>query len=351
MEPRRHGRYRVQDLTAARLSARGVPPSIAEAFARRGQATGLHPPLDEAEAVTVAGDSWLEWTRIYADEVELQERVKLSCRSCGEDLANVEAPCGHCGELDRRSERSWVPIRTGRHRSPEWLVFVHGMNTRGSWQEALAWELSLLAPRPTPVKIHKYGRVLWVLPRGRLRQRAVRFAEELHSLREAAGDSGRSGPGDVVAHSLGTWLIGHALRLDPTLCLGRVALTGSILTPDFEWDELVADGRVEAVSNLRASRDWEVAVTQFAIPDSGPSGRLGFRAECVVERHEPSWGHSTCFEGESNERSSPRIATLDAYWRPFFTWDRQAVHTLCDDGSRPRRWSASRVGRARRRVD
>ena len=345
MESLGSGRDRIECLTFQRLRSRGLSGEAADAFARRARQTGLHPPLDEVEAHRIAGASAMEWARIYADEVGLRERLSWSCGSCQEDLPVRAEPCSYCGELAPRQERSWVPDNAGRLRLPDWMVFVHGMNTRGDWQEDLAWHLGLIATEPTPVKIHKYGRVWWVLPRSRLRRRAMEFAHELRRLARDAAERDRQGPPDVLAHSLGTWLVGHALRVDSELCLGRVALTGSILTPDFEWDELLASGRVEAVSSVRAGRDLEVSISQFGIPDSGPSGRVGFVSDQVIEWDEPQWRHSTCFE------PSRMRTVLESFWRPFFTWDSRGLAALSSGTPRPSHWAPASFGRATSRVE
>jgi serine/threonine-protein kinase len=54
---------------------------------------------------------------------------------------------------------------------------------------------------------------------------------------------------DIIAHSFGTWLVGHALESNPDIQVGRVVLTGSILRPDFNWKEHMPSGQVEAVLN------------------------------------------------------------------------------------------------------
>ncbi|MCZ7616635.1 MAG: hypothetical protein M5T52_24490 [Ignavibacteriaceae bacterium] len=52
---------------------------------------------------------------------------------------------------------------------------------------------------------------------------------------------------DVVAHSFGTLLISELLKKYPELKLGRVILTGSIISPDFNWELIFQRGQVEAV--------------------------------------------------------------------------------------------------------
>lgn len=42
------------------------------------------------------------------------------------------------------------------------------------------------------------------------------------------------------------------------LNLGRVITAGSIIPPDFDWDRLIASGRVEAVLNHVGAKDTAV---------------------------------------------------------------------------------------------
>lgn len=348
MEPVRFGRHRVHDLETEELVQSGLPRAVAARFAARAQLTGHHPPLDESEAERLGGkEQGVTFASLYAESMGLREATIYQCNVCGSELEEPGTPCPSCGELDVLTLRSWTPSSIGRLRQPAWLIFVHGMNTRGDWQQELAWKLSLAAPRPTPVMVHKYGRVLWVLGRRGLRKRAQRLATELHRLSDDAEGSSLASTGDVLAHSLGTWLLAHALRIDETLRVGRVMLTGSIVAPTFEWEQLIAQGRVEAVCNLRALRDWEVAISERLIPDSGPGGRLGFRDGVVVDHVEPTWAHSTCFKSGQGP-ASPMNVTLDAFWRPFLTWNSSALCKLGDSRTPRRTWSPSRFSRARK---
>lgn len=350
MEPVRFGRHRFHDLETDKLERSGLPRAVAARFAARAELTGHHPPLDELEAERLGGKGQgVAFASLYAEAVGLRDVTIHRCNLCGFEPAEPGTPCPSCGELDVLTLRSWTPTSEGRLRQPAWLVFVHGMNTRGGWQQELAWRLSLAAPRPTPVMIYKYGRVYWVLGRRGLRKRAEKLAAELHRLSDDAEESNLANIGDVLAHSLGTWLLAHALRIDETLRVGRVMLTGSIVTPTFEWARLIEQGRVEAVCNLRALRDWEVAISERLIPDSGPGGRLGFQDGVVVDHVQPNWSHSTCFK--SGQRvASPMNVTLDALWRPFLTWHSTALHKLDDSRSSTRSWSPRRFSRARKPV-
>jgi hypothetical protein len=136
-------------------------------------------------------------------------------------------------------------------------------------------------------------------------------------IRRLSGETRETGFGgipDVIAHSFGTWLLGHALMDDQTLCVGRVILAGCILRPDFDWALLSQRGQVQAVLCHVATKDFWARVAHYIIPDSGPSGRRGFNDRLNVS-HEVFQGgrHSDFFK----ETEMP--ALFEHVWHPFLT--------------------------------
>jgi serine/threonine-protein kinase len=134
---------------------------------------------------------------------------------------------------------------------------------------------------------------------------------KLHRL-AGANDERLGTTPDVIAHSLGTWLLGHALTRNRDLQVGRVILAGSILRPDFDWAALRASGQVEQVLNHRGDHDRWVPIAHYVISDSGPSGTSGFLCPGVIERVATGFGHSDFF----GEQMSAAYSTA---WRPFLT--------------------------------
>ena len=342
MEPPSYGCRRRHALTCAALMASGLELANATWLADRQMATGGHPPLDEHDAQEQLGPAWLSVARQYAAVVGHEEVQRIVCRVCEDEWNSDDEAC-RCGSEASLTTYGWRPLQpAARLRHPSWIVFLHGINTRGSWQEALSWRLSVMTPTAVPVHIRKYGPMrLAQFSRKRARAAAVALARDLHTTSEEAAEAGRHGAPDIIAHSMGTWLVGHALRLDTSLRLGRVILTGSILSPTFEWDELLAAGRVEAVLNHRAGCDFPVWIARYAIPDSGPSGRVGFTSDCVVDALEPKWGHSQYF----SEQDDALFTSLTNLWRPFLTWDLSSITEL--RGPVPRANWRPRAGRIR----
>jgi hypothetical protein len=246
----------------------------------------------------------------------------LSCPNCKAVLSDDEARSEVCSECHQQhAEHGGVKAgytfayHADRTRDVTWVLALHGMNTRGEWQEEFNWRVSRAYSRSVPVAIYKYGLVrpgaIW---RPSLRLKAERLIAKIQALQGDSEENGFAGPPDVIAHSLGTWLIGHALQWNPSLRLGRIILIGSILRPDFDWASLLARGQVEAVLNHHGTRDFWAGVAHFVIPDSGPSGRHGFNCETdITQVPAEGFGHSDFFLPENLTR------VFKTVWQPFLT--------------------------------
>jgi pimeloyl-ACP methyl ester carboxylesterase len=250
----------------------------------------------------------------------LTKQTYLHCVKCGADVSGDDqnGDCHGCGtafidevpssvvryQLDREAPRD-VP----------WVLVLHGMNTRGTWQEELTWLIARSYKRMVPVAIYKYGVVRpGVLFRWRQRAIVRRVITKFVELSKQARDAGFDGAPDVIAHSFGTWLIAHALD-DRRVRVGRLILLGSIVPPDFEWAPLVAGGRVGMVLNHGATNDFWVKVSQYGIPDSGPGGRVGY-PEPVLNVAASGLGHSDYFAPEQRMRE-----LFAGVWQPFLRWE------------------------------
>lgn len=211
-------------------------------------------------------------------------------------------------------------------RDVDWVVMVHGMNTRGAWQEEFSWYMATTYGRSVPVSIYKYGMIVaGVILFWRRRKLKEGLRDRLLTLSNQAKRQGFTGPPDLIAHSFGTWLVGHILLEEarhpqPELKFGRIILTGSILRPDFDWASVKSSGVVGEVLNHYGSSDIVVPLAQWTIPDSGPSGRRGFDSANVLNVRADGRGHSDLFSPELLQDSYLRV------WRPFLTLP---AHELC----------------------
>lgn len=257
---------------------------------------------------------------------QLSEREVLkkidgySCPVCEQFLAPEEANASKClncqaSFLEKKPAPTQLFTRdVERTRDIIWVLTLHGMNTRGAWQEDLNWLISKAYRRMVPVAIYKYG---IVRPGAflKFRQRAL-TRELIMKIRRLSGESTTAGFGtipDVIAHSFGTWLLGHALMADPTLRVGKVILVGCILRPDFDWGFLLRRGQVHTVLCHVATRDIWARVAHYIIPDSGPSGRRGFDGDGVKHTVLEGGCHSDFFK----PNLMPGI--FKHVWEPFLT--------------------------------
>lgn len=271
----------------------------------------------------------------------LELRTYKICTNCSLPLSDETiVECSHCrAAIDdwlALPEQSFFERSRGRSRDVGWLVAIHGMATTGQWQQELQWLIDLTYKQTVPFDNWKYGRVRFDPLVGILQRRLVaRFNGRLHSRSRQSCAAGLGDRPDVIAHSFGTWLLGHALHADPTLRVGRVILVGSILRPDFDWQLLFDREQVEGVLNHYGRKDKWSKVAVRAVPDAGPSGAIGFLSgDARVYNLAADVGHSSFFdEGELS-------ATFNDVWKRFLR-DRLEdlpgadLHASCAAWSRP----------------
>lgn len=277
-----------------------------------------------------------------------QEAVQVCvAENCGVALSPdslADGVCGTCGaDLSEFPPRPVDRYRRERPGSRDvgWVIALHGIRTRGSWQEQLQWLIDSRFRYTVPFQNWKYGRIFVGALAPALQARFVRrFLGDVTLARAQIlaidGFVGATDP-DVIAHSFGTWILAHALLADPSLRVGRVVLIGSIVRPDWDWASLVDNGQVQAVLNYCGDRDPWVKLAQFAIPDSGPSGVIGFtrRADRVFNLMNSGGTHSSSFAPVSLP------ATFDSVWGPFLTArDRALTNELMETSGS---WRPSRL--------
>lgn len=278
---------------------------------------------------------------LWAISPPLWARNSLRCATCRFEIPdNAQhqryCPNGHDITDSESLRRSWIfAFDAARTRDVKWVLALHGMNTSGAWQEEFNWRVATAYGRSVPVAIYKYGIVRpgalsrWYL--GRLTRDVNSKFDRLRGQTEA---DGFGGPPDVIAHSLGTWLIGHALLQNSDLRIGRLILTGSILRPDFCWQALISKGQVQAVLNHYGTKDLWAGLAHFVIPDSGPSGRIGFTADApIVQVRASGFAHSDYFTNDN----LPRV--FEETWQPFLTSAETDLTTLSIHESA--KWSES----------
>jgi pimeloyl-ACP methyl ester carboxylesterase len=214
---------------------------------------------------------------------------------------------------------------------PSRILIVSGMGMRGKMEDALSDRASGFFTPAVPVIVNRYG----VFRSGtifRFCQRAAteRIAEWLRDQACCTRDDNSRGRPCVIAHSFGAWLVGHALEQNPDIRVGRIIVAGSVLRPDFDWSTLLADGRAEAVLNHCGRLDMWSWVSEFFIPDSGPSGYRGFAACAgVYNRFEPYFRHTTFFQDRYIDKVHRDL------WLPFLKAPAQELPGLVGTAKSP----------------
>ncbi|HEV7514550.1 MAG TPA: hypothetical protein VGO27_22845 [Candidatus Acidoferrum sp.] len=144
----------------------------------------------------------------------------------------------------------------------------------------------------------------------------------------------------LIAHSLGTFLMGSVLRKRPDVHLGRVVLVGCVLPRSFPWHTLTglsgAEHRFIDVRNEVGQKDivvWSAWLMSWLIRGLGVSGLRGFKgkenfvhtlsapgvscpqgASCSAKIHNmlsQHLGHSDAFVGSGY---------AETFWLPYL-WD------------------------------
>lgn len=322
---------------------REMPGDQLDALRRRSDArdnevsvTSLPPPEESALLLLerVARDGWF-------DRV-----TRWHCPACREQLdagAAAEEVCPKCGEAFSTHGGVIAETVFVRQLAPprvvDWVIVIHGMNTTGAWQEAFTWLLSTTWGRSVPVAVYKYGIVIpGVIMPWRREKLRDQLREKIAVLRDAAVARGHSGKPDVVAHSFGTWLLGHLLLRElerpagERLDFGRIILAGCILRPDFDWRRLKDEGLVDDVLNHFGTADTVVPFAHATIADSGPSGRRGFDGSEVLNVRAEGYGHSDLLSEKHLDDSYGR------FWKPFLTLPRSELHRIPSRGHTLRCW-------------
>lgn len=301
-------RARFPETAVALLEARLNEP---DAYVTTAAGFAAEAAISEPEARRLLGAVLAQGT--------LRHDEQRRCSACNCDLTGV-GKRSSCPECDA-AFADHAPVVIDQYvwsgekpRLIPWFLVVHGMNTRGEWQEHLTWLIGRSYLRMVPVAIYKYGTIRpGVLFRFRQRQLRRKLAGKMKKLEKESIAAELQGEPDVIAHSFGTWLIANALRSDRSLRIGRLLLLGSIVSPDFPWQELVDREQVKFILNHGATKDGWVPIAHYGIPDSGPGGTRGF-ASPVVNVPAVGLGHSDYFE-------ESRLAELySSVWKPFLSW-------------------------------
>lgn len=192
------------------------------------------------------------------------------------------------------------------------VVFpLHGIRTEARWRDAFhgvavnrGWKVRLAA-----WYFGKFSILFFLFAPARAAK--LRWFRDTYSREMKSTDVGlKDGElPSIIAHSFGTYILGHALLRYPFLRFNKILLCGSILPQDFSWVALIRHGQVHAVRNEYGVRDTWAAMVRWFVRGSGPSGVKGFHQLPTdgFEQEEFLYPHSDYFSEGHMER----------YWLTF----------------------------------
>jgi alpha-beta hydrolase superfamily lysophospholipase len=162
------------------------------------------------------------------------------------------------------------------------IFVIHGIRDRGFWTQKIARRVKALGRKKgkiyaTETSTYGYFAMFpFLLPwtrRAKVEWLIDQYTENL-ALYPNADFS-------FVGHSNGTYLLAKALDNYPACHFKNVVFAGSVVRTDYDWEEKIRTGRVRAVLNYVATRDWVVAFFPKALEilglqDLGSAGHDGF---------------------------------------------------------------------------
>jgi O-acetyl-ADP-ribose deacetylase (regulator of RNase III) len=171
------------------------------------------------------------------------------------------------------------------------VVLIHGIRTAAGWRERIGNEIERADSKLTPIPIgYGFFDVLrFLTPIGPWRRAAAKTVwMKMNSLYDNPNIQNVS----VIAHSFGTWIVGHLLATEGRAKFHRIIFCGAILDGDFDWGKVkgkTANPQFANAPNARVVNDcgtrdvWPI-FARFATWGYGVSGRWGFQHALVRDR-------------------------------------------------------------------
>jgi pimeloyl-ACP methyl ester carboxylesterase len=161
---------------------------------------------------------------------------------------------------------------------PPLVISIHGILTHGEWQKVFASGMSTLPTQVESFYYGYYGLLRFLTPP--FNKRMVDkfynwYALAVKSCRGVDLERYDKRP-SVVAHSLGSWIVGNAMLKHEDMRFDKLILAGSILPRDFDWMTLFARDQVDFVRNECGKEDrWPRRARRF-VAGTGTGGSEGF---------------------------------------------------------------------------
>jgi pimeloyl-ACP methyl ester carboxylesterase len=182
------------------------------------------------------------------------------------------------------------------------VVLIHGIRTAAGWRERIGNELEAANAGLTPIPIgyEFFDVVRFLAPIGSSRRDA---AETVWNKMKTIYDNPNIEHVSVIAHSFGTWIVGHILK-NHTVKFHRVILCGSVLSTTYDWDgvqdKIAAPPfknapTVKIVNDCGTKDIWPI-MAKFMTWGYGVAGRWGFQHALVKDRFHQPLTHSDFFK-------------------------------------------------------
>jgi pimeloyl-ACP methyl ester carboxylesterase len=195
--------------------------------------------------------------------------------------------------------------------SPPLVISIHGIRTSGQWQKVFASVLSGSPSKTDSFYFGQYGLLRFLTPPFN-RLLVDRFYDwygtAVRSCAMVDLDRFDKRP-SVVAHSLGSWIVGNAMLKFEDVRFDKIVFAGSILPRDFDWGLVIARGQVFSVRNECGQKDPWPKWASRVVARTGTGGSEGFEwCSSAVENVGCQWfGHSDALMQQYIER----------HWKPF----------------------------------
>ena len=224
---------------------------------------------------------------------------------------------------------------------PAAVVMIHGIRTYGQWQKTLG---DALAAVPYPHLTHDYGRFglhrfAWPAARSNRVEAFYDWYGEKRDL-HLAKNKGPFRP-NIVAHSMGTYIVGRAMEKFSDMHFGKIVFCGAILPRNFNWPLLIARDQVDEVLNDYGVDDIWARFARLLARDAGSSGAKGFTLgrPLVRQRRFEKFRHSDYFRkshydqwiGYFQEKGLPLRTLRTSNLPSHLTWKELSTQTRAID--------------------
>lgn len=151
------------------------------------------------------------------------------------------------------------------------VMSLHGIKTRGVWQNDLVPELALAGLVPFVLDYGQFGAMH--LARARSLDGQVSWLVREYDRIKA--DTGCARP-SVIAHSFGTLQVGRLLQKYDHVIFDKVILAAGILPTDYPWAKMLATQRVAWVVNDYGGNDFWPKLARYFVRNAGDCGAARF---------------------------------------------------------------------------